>query len=234
MKIFCNNTNPNQDEFLRSILDIDDVYKNMELHFNNDEIYILNKDYKNPVRVEINFNDSKFIGRNNRRLKDKKDIFWKIFSSKNSSILDCTGGFGKDAFLLDSMGHDVTMLENSPIVSLLLKNALDKINDHNINLFFGNAYDFISHSNEKYDYIYFDFMFEKLKNTSPSTKDIETLKKISFKNNDKNQLIKIAKKKINKYVVVKEPTNSISGLIKPNHTYKSKLLMYNIYISSND
>ena len=230
MKIFCDKYNSGQDLFLNSILSNQCIDKNLQLYFLKDQIYLLNSKYKDPVKIYIDFNDPKFIEKNNQRLHDKKDIFWKVFSQSNSAILDCTAGFGRDSFLLDSMGHDVTMIENSPIVAMLLKNALRRSNNINIKLFFGNAYDYMKHSNEKYDYIYIDFMFEKLKNKSLSSKNDETLKMISFNDNDKNKIIQLAQSVSNKKVIVKEPRNTVSGILKPNYIIKTKLLKYNIYL----
>ena len=230
MKIFCDKYNSGQDLFLNSILSNQCIDKNLQLYFLKDQIYLLNSKYKDPVKIYIDFNDPKFIEKNNQRLHDKKDIFWKVFSQSNSAILDCTAGFGRDSFLLDSMGHDVTMIENSPIVAMLLKNALRRSNNINIKLFFGNAYDYMKHSNEKYDYIYIDFMFEKLKNKSLSSKNDETLKMISFNDNDKNKIIQLAQTVSNKKVIVKEPRNTVSGILKPNYIIKTRLLKYNIYL----
>ena len=230
MKIFCDKYNSGQDLFLNNILSNQCIDKNLQLHFLKDQIYLLNSKYKDPVKIYIDFNDPKFIKKNNQRLHDKKDVFWKVFSQSNSAILDCTAGFGRDSFLLDSMGHDVTMIENSPIVAMLLKNALRRSNNINIKLFFGNAYDYMKHSNEKYDYIYIDFMFEKLKNKSLSSKNDEALKMISFNDNDKNKIIQLAQSVSNKKVIVKEPRNTVSGILKPNYIIKTRLLKYNIYL----
>jgi len=230
MKIFCDKYNSGQDLFLNSILSNQCIDKNLQLHFLKDQIYLLNSKYKDPVKIYIDFNDPKFIEKNNQRLHDKKDVFWKIFSQNNATVLDCTAGFGRDSFLLESMGHDVTMIENSPIVAMLLKNALRRSNNINIKLFFGNAYDYMKHSNEKYDYIYIDFMFEKLKNKSLSSKNDEALKMISFNDNNKNKIIQLAQSVSNKKVIVKEPRNTVSGILKPNYIIKTKLLKYNIYL----
>ena len=135
MKIFCDKYNSGQDLFLNNILSNQCIDKNLQLHFLKDQIYLLNSKYKDPVKIYIDFNDPKFIEKNNQRLHDKKDVFWKVFSQSNSAILDCTAGFGRDSFLLDSMGHDVTMIENSPIVAMLLKNPLRRSNNINIKLF---------------------------------------------------------------------------------------------------
>ena len=75
-------------------------------------------------------------------------------------------------------------------------------------------------------------MFNKLKNSSLSSKNDETLKLISFIENDKNKIIEIAQKRAINKVVVKEPVNSLSILSKPNHIIKTKLISYNIYLGS--
>ena len=77
-------------------------------------------------------------------------------------------------------------------------------------------------------------MFEKLKRNSLSSKNDETLKLISYQEKDKNRVIQMAQKIANKKVIVKEPTKSISNLLKPNHIIKTKLLDYNIYLGSYD
>jgi len=233
MKIFCDKYNSGQDLFLNSILSNQCIDKNLQLHFLKDQIYLINSKYKDPVKIYIDFNDPKFIEKNNQRLRDRKDVFWKIFSQNNSTILDCTAGFGRDGFLLDSMGHDVTMIENSPIVAMLLKNALRRSDNINIQFFFGNAFDYMKHSKQKYDYIYIDFMFDKLKNKSLSSKNDETLKMISFNDNDKNKIIQLAQCISNKKVIVKEPRNTVSDILKPNYIVKTKLLKYNIYLRNN-
>ena len=75
-------------------------------------------------------------------------------------------------------------------------------------------------------------MFNKLKNSPLSSKNDETLKLISFRENDKNKIIEIARKQAINKVVVKEPVNSSSILSKPNHIIKTKLISYNIYLGS--
>ena len=127
------------------------------------------------------------------------------------------------------MGFNVTMVENSPIMSLLLNNALKKLNLTNFMMYHGNSYDFLKHSENNYEYIYIDFMFDKVKNNSLSSKNDETLKLISFHDKNKNNLIKLAITKSKGRVIVKEPKHSLSNIIKPQYTIKSKLLNFNIY-----
>ena len=149
MTIFYDKSNFNKCLLLKNSIDIDKIDTNIELHLKKDKIYIINKNYKNPVKVIVDFDEKDFTEKMNMRLKDNKDIFRKVFSGKNLDILDGTAGFGRDGTLLNAMGHNVTMVENSPIVSLLLNNGLER-SDNNIRLFHGNVYDFLKHSKERY------------------------------------------------------------------------------------
>lgn len=230
MKIFYDKFNINKYSSLKNSIDIDKIDRNLELHLEKNEIYLINKNYKKPVKIIVDFNGQDFIERINMRLKDNKDIFHKIFSNKNSDILDGTAGFGRDGTLLSAMGHNVTMIESSPIVSLLLKNGIER-SDNKIRLFHGNVSDFLKQSKERYDYIYLDFMFNKSKINSLSSKYDETLKLIASVDDKKKQIVEIAKKHCRKNVVVKEPSNSTSSLPKPNHIIKTKLICFNIYLS---
>ena len=232
MKIFSDKYNITKCSLLKNSIDIGKMDRNIELHLKKDKIYLINKNYKNPVKIIVDFNEKGFVERRNMRLKDKKDIFRKIFSKKNSNILDGTAGFGRDGTLLNAMGHNVTMVENSPVVSLLLNNGIER-SDNKIRLFHGNVYDFLKHSYKSYDYIYLDFMFNKLKTNSLSSKYDETLKLIASLDVNKKEIIETAKKYCKNKVVVKEPSNSISSIPKSNYIIKTKLISYNVYLSHN-
>ena len=48
----------------------------------------------------------------------------------NPSVLDATAGLGRDAFVLASLGCEVTLIERSPIVAALLGDALARAELH--------------------------------------------------------------------------------------------------------
>ena len=88
----------------------------------------------------------------------------KIFKAKNLSILDCTGGFARDAAILASLGNDVTLIERNTLIMSLLVDAREKIKIDDIRNIFskikirlGNCLDFIRNTNKHFDYVYFDF-----------------------------------------------------------------------------
>ena len=236
MNIFSDLHNQELSDFLDKILDnyYDKVItENLSINFNKDRIELINASYKEAVSISIDFLDEAINNKIKSRLSGKKDIFSKLFPIKNSTLLDCTAGYGRDSYVLRSMGFNITMIENSPIMSLLLNDALKKLKLSNFKMYHGNSYDYLNHSEKYYDYIYIDFMFDKLKKNSLSSKNDETLKLISFQENNKNNLIRLAIKKANNRVVVKEPKYSLSNILKPEYTIKTKLLNFNIYKGGN-
>ena len=236
MNIFSNLNNKELSDFLDKTLNNyydQAITENLSVNLNKDGIALINANYKKAASISIDFLDKEINNKIQLRLSGKKDIFSKLFPIKNSTLLDCTAGYGRDSYILRSMGFNVTMVENSPIMSLLLNDALKKLKLLNFKMYHGNSYDYLSHSEKYYDYIYIDFMFNKLKKNSLSSKNDETLKLISFQENNKDDLIRLAIKKSNSRVVVKEPKNSLSNILKPEYTIKTKLLNFNIYKGSN-
>ena len=114
---------------------------NLTLELNNNQITLLNHNYRPPVPISIDFLSQSFIKKIDKRLS-QNEIFLKIFQKKNSRILDCTAGFGRDSYLLRSLGFNLVMIEKNPIISLMLKHAVEKIQKSKFHLYHGDALDF--------------------------------------------------------------------------------------------
>ena len=230
MKIIYDKKNKIFGSYIQTILNSNPYYKkieSLELNIVNNKIELINYNYKKKVRIAVDFIN-----------KENKD-FKKIFKKKGAKILDCTAGFGRDSFILAKYGFKVTMIEKSPITILLLKNGIRKIaqkfkiNDR-LNLLYGDSYEFLRLSNELYDYIYIDFMFNKFKNSSLSSKNDEALKLITNDRENRVRLLDIAKDKCKYRVVVKNHKHlpSIDN-INPDYQVKTKLLRYDIFLAKN-
>ena len=128
------------------------------------------RDNETNMKMSLSFDDySKII------LENKKHQLNKIFKAKNLSILDCTGGFARDAAILASLGNNVTLIERNALIMSLLVDAREKIKIDDIRDIFskikirlGNCLDFIRNTNKHFDYVYFDFMFNINKSALPS------------------------------------------------------------------
>ena len=114
--------------------------------------YVIRAKEKN-MKMSLSFDDySKII------LENKKHQLNKIFKAKNLSILDCTGGFARDAAILASLGNYVTLIERNPLIMSLLVDAREKIKSDDIRSIFskitsrfGNCIDFIRNTNKHFD-----------------------------------------------------------------------------------
>ena len=168
--------------------------------------------------------------------QNKKHIFNRILKKNNLNILDCTGGFGRDACIISSLGNKVTLIEQSPIISIVLKEAINNIQDNeiknifeNISIKFGNCLDFIRQTDKNFDYIYFDFMFNINKSALPNKRE-QFLRKITINNIEVNKdIIRETIQRMNCKIIVKEhiKSNDYEDLNIIN-TYKEKVVKYNL------
>ena len=192
--------------------------------------YELRDDEKN-MKMSLSFDDySKII------LENKKHQLNKIFKAKNLSILDCTGGFARDAAILASLGNNITLIERNPLIMSLLVDAKEKIKIDDIRYIFsriksrfGNCIDFIRNTNKHFDYIYFDFMFNINKSALPS-KNEQFLRKIV--KNDVNENVDIIHETIQRVrskIIIKEhiSSNDYDNFDIIN-TYKGKTVKYHL------
>ena len=189
------------------------------------------RDNEKNMKMSLSFDDySKII------LDNKKHQLNKIFKAKNSSILDCTGGFARDAAILASLGNNVTLIERNPLIMSLLVNASQKIKIDDIRYIFsriksrfGNCIDFIRNTNKHFDYIYFDFMFNINKSALPS-KNEQFLRKIV--KNDINENLDIIHETIQRVkskIIIKDhiSSNDYDNFDIIN-TYKGKTVKYHL------
>jgi len=168
--------------------------------------------------------------------QSKKHIFNRILKKTNLNILDCTGGFARDACIISSLGNKVTLIEANPIVCLLLRDAVYKVQSSkikkifdSISIKFGNCIDFIRNNNRNYDYVYFDFMFNINKSALPNKRD-QFLRKITNSDIHINRsIIKETIQRMNCKVIIKEhiKSNDYKDLNIIN-TYKEKVVKYNL------
>ena len=195
------------------------------------------KDKKTLMTYLLNLDEyEKVVSQSN------KHILKRIIKKKCLSILDCTGGFARDSAIISSLGNNVTLIENSPVIMRVLKDAISRINSttmknifSNITTKFGDCIDFIRTTNRKYDYIYFDFMFNINKSALPSKKE-QFLRKVVHNNVHKNQnIINEVLQRVGCKVIIKEhaKSNDYKHLDIIN-TYKEKIVKYHLLEGRNE
>jgi len=198
--------------------------------------YVL-KDKKTLMKYLLNLDEYEKIvkQRNNHILK-------KVFKRKDLNILDCTGGFARDSAIISSLGNAVTLIENNPVIMMVLKDAISRINSTTMsNIFnkittkFGDCIDFIRTTNKKYDYIYFDFMFNINKSALPLKKD-QFIRKIVQNNPQRNQIIiDEVLNRVGCKVIIKEHAKSNDYKhLEIINTYREKIVKYHLLEGKNE
>lgn len=145
-------------------------------------------------------------------------------------ILDATAGLGRDAFTLSVLKANVCALERHPILAFMLMYAARSM--HNLNVVNINHNDEIGR--QKWDCIYFDFMFEKKNRNAKANQGMELIASLA-----ETELLPFkiwqAAIRSSKRIVVKRPKKQMSLPIeafnvKPNHTISTKNICFDVYL----
>lgn len=136
--------------------------------------------------------------------------------SDNPIIVDATAGLGRDSFILASLGFHIILLERSPILFLLLQDALKRAAQHpslspiieRMHLIQANSIEWLQNSTTPIDVIYLDPMFPERKKSASVKKEMAILQELLEKDEDANQLLDQALTCATYRVVVKRPRSA--------------------------
>ncbi len=154
------------------------------------------------------------------------------------SIIDATAGFARDAFVLASLGCQVLMLEQNPIMSLLIEDALlragqlEAIGDiaGRMQIQHANAVTWLSETRIRADVIYLDPMYPSRDKSALVKKEMQLLHQLVGADMDSERLLATAREKAIKRVVVKRPKGAdFVGDQKPAVSIQSKNTRFDIY-----
>jgi 16S rRNA (guanine1516-N2)-methyltransferase len=168
-----------------------------------------------------------------------------IKSGYRPKIIDATAGLGIDAFILASLGCEVTMLERSPIIGALLEDGLlrakEQLESSNIklNLVIADAREFLTTLSPKQypDVIYLDPMYPERRKSALNKKNMRMLRDIVGEDLDSWELLAVAIKVATKRVVVKRPRLAPAiappkADIKPDIVYRGKSCRFDVYVKT--
>ena len=167
-------------------------------------------------------------------------------SGKTPSIVDATAGMGGDAFVLATLGCKVLMVERSPIISVLLKDALERglqsldaelLSDiQNLSLINADSTEYLLAQRPSVDVIYMDPMYPEKKKKAAVKKEMLALQNLVGPDLDSEKLLATALQVAKKRVVVKRPAKApIIELDnhKPTMSIKSPNTRYDVYLCQN-
>lgn len=154
-------------------------------------------------------------------------------------VLDCTAGLGKDAFVLASLGCQMTLIERQPLVAALLEDGLERARDDadvgpivaRMQLLTGNAIERMRDwQGEAPQVIYLDPMFPHRDKSALVKKEMRVFRPLVGDDLDAPALLEAALALASHRVVVKRPRKApvIEGP-KPSHSLEGKSSRYDIY-----
>lgn len=130
-------------------------------------------------------------------------------------ILDATAGWGRDAFILASLGCVVTMIEASPTIAALLQDGLDRAKQHpalrpiiaRLSLQVSDSVKWMQDLSEdaRFDVVYLDPMYPARTKSARVKKDMQILQQLAVPTMDEHALFEAACRCAKTRVVVKRP-----------------------------
>lgn len=179
-----------------------------------------------------------------RHLQNQKQLLARAMGLKPNFkpvVLDATAGLGCDSFVLAQLGCPVTLLERSPIIFLLLEDALKRALSHpsflslSIKLIKIEALIYLEQISSSMqpspDIIYLDPMYPHSTKSALVKKEMRFLRRLVGNDDDASNLLKLAITYAKQRVVVKRPRlSAYLAEIKPHHSIFGKQHRLDIYL----
>lgn len=162
-----------------------------------------------------------------------------LTKGKTPTIVDATAGLGRDAFLLASLGADVTLIERSPEVHAALSAALEKASREGppysdivarMTLMQGSSHDLLKDLSP--DVVLVDPMHPPRGNSALVKKEMRVLRELVGADPDALELMQIALEVARKRVVLKWPAKAdpMAGLRPCSHQILGKSTRYDVFM----
>ncbi|KTC97396.1 SAM-dependent methyltransferase [Legionella geestiana] len=146
-------------------------------------------------------------------------------------IVDATAGWGRDAAVLASLGAQVTMIEQNPVMHALLEDALQRSSlQENLSLVQGEAGEWLTQLESEVppDVIYLDPMHPVRQKSALVQKDMQILQQLVNKQPNPHAVLAIAISRAKRSVVVKWPQKS-PPLAEPTSRIPGKTVRFDVY-----
>ena len=161
-------------------------------------------------------------------------------SNKNRTIIDATAGLGYDAFILASLGANVTLIERSKIMYNLLQEGISEAKSfggeisgiiNRMNLIFGDSKFILPDLFP--EVILIDTMYKERKKTALVKNDMRLVRDIVGSDSDYIQLIDVALNQASNRVVIKQPryADQIDNIKPYSHQILGKTIRYDVYMT---
>jgi len=165
-----------------------------------------------------------------------------IKKGNRPNVVDATAGWGRDAFVLATLGCRVHMIERSKVIATLLEDGLrraeqdEKIGPlikEKISLTFGESHQELRNIPFEPEVIYLDPMFPYKEKSALVKKEMRMLQEVVGQDDDADELLTVSLTIATKRVVVKRPTYAdFLAKVKPQTSIKTKKHRFDIYLTN--
>ena len=153
-------------------------------------------------------------------------------------VVDATAGLGRDAFIMATLGCDVTMVERNTLIHALLDDGLRRLTNTNsllarqLHLYSEDSCSWLKNCEQPVDIIYLDPMYPHRNKSALVKKEMRVLRSLVGDDLDVPALLETALSIARKRVVVKRPKTAppITSLT-PSHCIESRNTRYDVYLT---
>ena len=189
--------------------------------------------------LHIDFSGPAFSYRLRRGGGQKEMLARAVGIHAGMHVVDCTAGLGRDSFLLAHLGCNVTMIERSRIIGLLLQDAITRANHlpeleatcQRLSMVCGDAGTFLKHFTGNIDAIVIDPMFPHRKKQASVKGEMQFLQRFIGKDEDADTLLVAALSTGCSRIVLKRPIRSdVSVEPPPSFSHKGKSSRFDVFL----
>jgi 16S rRNA (guanine1516-N2)-methyltransferase len=171
-----------------------------------------------------------------RRNFSGRDLLARSIGRRCRSVVDVTAGFGHDAFHMFHLGKSVIAIERSPVVAVMLADAIDRlvplVRSDSLKLICDDARQRITQIDPP-DVIYLDPMFPDRQGRSAlAGKELQILRTLVGDDKDADGLLHIAQSVALQRVVVKRPAWAGPLGRVPDLEYRGRAVRYDAYLTA--
>jgi 16S rRNA (guanine1516-N2)-methyltransferase len=170
-----------------------------------------------------------------------------IKSGYTPRVLDATAGLGRDAFVLASLGCEMTLIERTPVAYLLLKDGLERAQQdthiadiaNRMQLHFGDGRAWLAEraagagplAAQQFDVVYLDPMFPEPGKRAKSKKEMAAFQTLIGGDADADALLAPARQIALKRITVKRPRHAphLAG-VKPDFALEGESTRFDGYL----
>ena len=192
---------------------------------------------QNPLRV--NFVSREFRYRLSHAGKKSELVARAVKARPGLRVLDCTGGLGREGFLLAHLGCEVTMAERSTTLGAMLNDGLSRsrrveefaATAGRIKVLNQDAREILAEPSS-YDVVYVDPMFPVREKSALVKREMQLMQLFLGKDEDAASLVVAAIDSGTPRIVVKRPAAGIwDAPAKPDHVVSGKVSRFEVFLN---